>query len=227
MNGCTLALFARVPRIGAVKRRLIPAFAPAGACAVYEVLLRHALRAGSAVPDCRREFWWTDDSLQSPAPPRVPGWTVIAQAGADLGARMHRVFVEAWRRGEAAIVYGADCPFLSARELFWAAQRLANGDDAVLAPVLDGGYALVGLRRPCAAIFEHQDWGGSAVAAVTRRRWRALGLRWSELPYAWDVDRPVDVERLLALRVVPDLAGALAGVNTRTSAARESDGAWR
>ncbi len=72
-------------------------------------------------------------------------------------------------------------------------------EDAVFIPAEDGGYVLVGLRRPQPRLFEGIDWGSERVMAQTRERLSELGLRWVELPTLWDVDRPGDLLRLATL----------------------------
>ena len=67
--------------------------------------------------------------------------------------------------------------------------------DAVLIPAEDGGYVLIGLRRPCPAVFEGVAWSTGGVLAQTRDRLRDAGLRWHELPTLWDVDTPDDWAR--------------------------------
>ena len=52
-----------------------------------------------------------------------------------------------------ALVIGADCPVLTLHHLRIAAQILRAGDDAVVIPAEDGGYALIGLRTPERALF--------------------------------------------------------------------------
>jgi len=63
-------------------------------------------------------------------------------------------------------------------------------------PAEDGGYALIGLRRPVPDIFNGIEWGSDRVLAQTRERLRVRGLRWGELETLWDVDRPADWLRL-------------------------------
>lgn len=123
----------------------------------------------------------------------------IAQRGDDLGARMHHAMVRALRRHRAAIVVGTDCPVLSARDLQRAA-ALLRSNDVVLAPAEDGGYALIGLRKPCAALFEGIEWGGASVLSETISRLRKTGLKWKALRTVWDLDRPEDLKRLRSLR---------------------------
>src|SRR3989442_242945 len=87
-------------------------------------------------------------------------------------------------------------PALAAQYLRVADQALARGDDAVIGPAEDGGYALIGLSRCDPELFRDIPWGGSEVLTQTRRRLAALSWRSSELPVLWDVDRPEDLERL-------------------------------
>ena len=87
-------------------------------------------------------------------------------------------------------------PALSAQYLRDADRALARGDDAVIGPAEDGGYALIGLSRCDPELFRDIPWGGSEALAETRRRIAALGWRVVELPALWDVDRPEDLERL-------------------------------
>jgi hypothetical protein len=73
---------------------------------------------------------------------------------------------------------------------------LQKGAEAVIGPTEDGGYALIGLKRVDADLFEGIAWGAKNVLEETRNRLRALGWKWHELPVRWDIDRLEDVERL-------------------------------
>jgi glycosyltransferase A (GT-A) superfamily protein (DUF2064 family) len=70
----------------------------------------------------------------------------------------------------------------------------------VLIPAEDGGYVLLGLRRPLPPVFEDMAWSTPQVLAQTRARWRAAGRQLAELPALWDVDEPADWDRLQHLR---------------------------
>jgi hypothetical protein len=69
---------------------------------------------------------------------------------------------------------------------------------------VDGGYALIGLRRVEPRLFEGIRWGGDSVMATTRDRMSRLGWRWRELETLWDIDRPEDCQRLLASGLLED-----------------------
>ena len=73
--------------------------------------------------------------------------------------------------------------------------------DAVLGPAADGGYVLIGLRRPAPELFAGIPWGTDAVLAGTRAALDRLGWTWAELPTLHDLDRPED------LADCPDLFG--------------------
>jgi hypothetical protein len=180
----SVVVFAREPRAGRVKTRLIPLLGEAGAARLHARLLARTLATARAARLGRVVLWGTR-----------------RQRGADLGARMLHALRHGLRRAERVIVIGADCPALGARALRQTARWLAGGADAVLAPAEDGGYALVALRRVAPRLFEGIHWGGTQVMAQTRARLAALGWRWRELPQTWDVDRPEDVRRLATLRL--------------------------
>ena len=77
---------------------------------------------------------------------------------------------------------------------------LRGGTDAVVFPAEDGGYVLIGTRRPEPALFSDMRWSTPGVMDETRRRLRQLGLTWQEPVTLWDVDLPEDLDRLRAMR---------------------------
>ena len=191
-----LLVFAREPVAGRVKTRLIPAIGPTAATAVYRYLLTHTLQAASQAAVEHRDLWL--DHVATPSPlaglARSAGFRISCQSGADLGARMDHAMRQASAYAGATVLIGSDCPDYSVTYLdaaFAALQR----DDAVIGPASDGGYVLIGLRRPQPALFVDVAWGTDRVLATTRDRLRQLGLRWQELAPLDDVDRPEDLRR--------------------------------
>ena len=125
------------------------------------------------------------------------GITAKAQVEGDLGKRMWAAFRQALTEYARVLLIGSDCPALTARHLRQAERALRDGSDAVFVPCEDGGYALVGLRRADAKLFDGIAWGGETVMTETRARLTALGWQWLELETLWDVDRPEDYTRLM------------------------------
>ncbi len=152
-----LVVFAKAPRRGRVKRRLAAGIGEAAALAFYRQTLEALLRR---VGRDRRWRTWiavTPDRAAAEAGPWPPDIPRRAQGGGDLGARMTRAFA-APGAGRVAIV-GSDVPDVRARHVAVAFAAL-DTHDAVFGPAGDGGYWLIGLRRPAAAadLFRNVRW---------------------------------------------------------------------
>lgn len=188
MRGCTnldvaVLVFARAPVPGRVKTRLIPRLGEIRAARLHARLTARALRTATAAGCGCVELHDT-----------------AKQRGGDLGSRMYRALAGALRRHRGVILIGTDCPALRSADLRRAARLLAGGCHAVIAPVEDGGYALIGVRRVSPRLFAGIEWGSAGVFAATVARLDSLAYRWRALRMLWDVDRPADLERLRSLR---------------------------
>ncbi|MGE0876199.1 MAG: TIGR04282 family arsenosugar biosynthesis glycosyltransferase [Burkholderiales bacterium] len=199
-----IIVFAKAPLPGRVKTRLAPLIGSQGAARLQARLIRRALDTARAA-DCgdvelccapHRKYAFFERCG------RLPGISLTAQGGGDLGARMHRALARGLRTHRAAILIGADCPALRPGDLRIAARALCDGVDAVFAPTEDGGYALVGASRMSKRLFERVAWGTGSVMRETQRRLRTLGWHWRMLRRVWDVDRPEDYVRLMRSRLL-------------------------
>jgi rSAM/selenodomain-associated transferase 1 len=198
-NETALIVFARAPRPGTVKTRLVPLLGAAGAAALHARLVRRTLATARAsglqplelhcAPDTEHPFLRACGVRY--------GAALVPQAAGDLGARMSRALQRALLGSRAAVLIGTDCPVLAVRHLRAAREALAAGNRAVFAPAEDGGYALIGLTQSDPRLFEDVPWGTAEVMAITRERLAGLGWRWHELETLWDIDRPEDYRRLL------------------------------
>ncbi|MGH8622135.1 MAG: TIGR04282 family arsenosugar biosynthesis glycosyltransferase [Burkholderiales bacterium] len=204
--GTAVIVFARAPSPGTVKTRLIPLLGAEGAAALHARLVEKTLETAHAAAFPRIELHGTpgiDDPFLRSCGARFAA-ALVAQAGDDLGARMHSAFESALAARPRALLVGSDCPALTARHLRQADRALRDGADAVLVPCEDGGYALIGLTRADARLFDGIAWGGGTVMAGTRARLSELGWRWRELETLWDVDRPDDYARLIDSGLLDD-----------------------
>ena len=194
-------VFAKAPRAGEVKTRLIPVLGAGGAAALHGRLLHRTLatatNAGLGPVELHCAPDESDAFLRDCG--RRYGVALAPQTGCDLGARLCNAFDEALARHPRIIIVGTDCPVLTEQHLRDAQAVLAQGDDAVLVPAEDGGYALIGLTQCDARLFEGIAWGTDSVLAATRERLKALGWRWRELETLWDIDRPEAYRRWSAL----------------------------
>ncbi len=198
----TLIVFAKAPRAGLAKTRLIPALGAAGAAALAERLLVHAVQqaADAAVALGGHLQLCVTPDTEHPAfaaLARQHGLALTLQAAGDLGQRMHLALTQALQHTARALIVGTDAPALDTPTLCAAASALRR-HDAVFVPAHDGGYALVGLSQPAPALFEDIAWSTSAVMQQTRERAAGLGLRLAELPAVADIDEPADLRHLPA-----------------------------
>lgn len=194
---CRVIVFAKAPVAGFAKTRLIPALGAEGAAALAARLLQHAVGEALTAGLGPVELCAAPDS----AHPAFQGWAgrvVLSEQGdGDLGERMARALARALDTdgGSRCLLIGTDAPGLDAACLRAAATAL-DDQDAVFGPALDGGYTLVGLRRPAPALFTGMRWSTPTVMAETRTRLRQLGLRHAELPPLSDIDEAADLAHL-------------------------------
>jgi rSAM/selenodomain-associated transferase 1 len=192
-----VAVFAKAPIPGFAKTRLIPALGAQGAACLHAQLTEQAVAAAVCAAIGPVTLWCTPDTRHPfhGDLARRHGVRLAAQRGEDLGARMLAAFQEAASR--RLILIGTDCPGLTPSDLHDAASGL-DGADVVIAPTEDGGYALIAAACPPPALFRNMPWSTDRVAALTRERAVAAGLKLQELRLLWDVDEPAHYERLAA-----------------------------
>jgi len=199
LDRVSIAIFAKAPIAGFVKTRLIPRLGADGAAALQQRLIEQTVRVACEVELAQVVLWCTPDcghDVFKSLAARYP-ITLETQSGADLGARMHRAILAGAEAGPVLLI-GTDCAVLTVEVLSRAAELFRAGADAVIVPVEDGGYVLIGLKRPTPELFAGIAWGRSTVMGETRARAREAGIRLEELPVLWDIDRVEDYERAVA-----------------------------
>ena len=190
-----VAILAKAPLPGLAKTRLVPMLGADGAASLQARLIERVATTAQAAAVGPITLWATPDRhhpvFQTIA--AILGISLAVQPDGDLGTRMMAAIVAA---GGPVIVIGTDCPALTLEHLRDAARALVDGVDVVIVPVDDGGYGLIGMRRPQPALFADMTWSTASVMAETRRRLTRLGLSWREPARLWDVDVPEDLDRL-------------------------------
>ncbi|MFN3597223.1 MAG: TIGR04282 family arsenosugar biosynthesis glycosyltransferase [Rubricoccaceae bacterium] len=212
-----LIVFAKVPRPGRVKTRLVPPLTAEEAADLYDAFLRDALGA-YAIPGAFgrdvavRLYLGTDEAVPDGLVPA--GVSVHRQHGEGLGARMLRAFVETFAAGhDAAVVIGTDHPALPLAFVGEAFRALEVPLAAVLGPAADGGYYLLGLSEVAPALFA-MEYSHARVLEDTLARAFAAGLQPVLLPEHEDVDDAGALRKL-----VRAVERGEAAVGARTAAA--------
>ena len=194
---CTVIVMAKAPLPGFAKTRLIPALGAEGAAAIARRLLDRTVEQALAADLGGVDLCCAPESSHEAFARlgRLPRVELSPQGEGDLGARMARAFERRLAHVPQVLLIGTDAPALDAALLRQAARAL-DANDAVFVPAHDGGYALVGLRRPSPSLFDAMVWSTSTVMAETRERLATAGLRYAELPAVADIDTAADLVHL-------------------------------
>ena len=208
MSVAAIGIICKAPQPGRSKTRLAKAIGAVAASELSACFLRDVAAAIEAVPQAlgRRGY-----GVYAPAGAEhimrqlLPAeFGLLLQAGDDLG----HVLIGATRalldaRHDCVLLVNGDSPTLPPRLLVQATETLREpGDRMVLGPASDGGYYLIGLKRPHRHLFTQIAWGTETVARSTCERAAEIGLTTALLPEWYDID---DIETLGWLK--DELAG--------------------
>ena len=192
---CCICVFAKPPRPGDAKTRLIPTVGADGSAALADAFLQDTWLIMRQLPWARAVIASTD-----PLHPKLLGGSpeVWLQGEGDLGARIERILRRALSATGFAIAIGADSPGLPSRVLEKArfAMREADG---VIGPCEDGGFYLLGLRRCPIGLLKDITWSGACTCEEVLARLQLAGMNVAILDPWFDVDRPEDLAKLCRL----------------------------
>ena len=134
-----------------------------------------------------------------------PDIEVVTQRDGPFGDRLSGAIEDVFTGLELPVlVIGMDTPQLSIAHLEGAAVALLKpGTDAVLGPAEDGGYWLIGTRRPVVSMFSGVEMSTAHTGRQQLARLRSLGLHCARLGRLRDVDLLSD-----AVAVARDVPGS-------------------
>ncbi len=191
-----LIIFAKSPVPGSVKTRLCPPLAPDEAATLHGSLVLDTLERTKNLADFDR-FLTCAPSKQHPffqtlaARHQVELWEQIPDE--DLGKRMDHAFHTAFERKYTyAVLIGSDLPTIDGEPLQQALRALSE-HDVVIGPSIDGGYFLIGLKKPASELFSDIPWSTDQVTSLTQQKAIALRLSIMLLPQERDLDTIADL----------------------------------
>jgi uncharacterized protein len=145
-NQTQVIVIAEEPVPGLAKTGLTPPLRPEEAALVAAAALADTLDVVAAAPAARRVI-----ALDGAAGAWLPGgFEVIGQRGGGPGERLAAAFADAHASAQLPMVLiGTDTPQVTADMIGDAIASLESGEaDAVFGPATNGGFWLLGLRRP-------------------------------------------------------------------------------
>lgn len=189
-----LILFAKQPRTGETKTRLMPVYTAEQAAEVAVSLIR-------ATVELAVSSWPGDIYLYGAPDADHPLFHELAhefsiklapQAEGDLGKKMLYALRDGIVRQGSAAVLGCDVPHCGWEILDHANERLARGRN-LLGPTDDGGYYFIGLQQAWVELFSDVQWGGCRVLSTTLKRAEEIGVEFELLTTLTDIDTAPDL----------------------------------
>jgi rSAM/selenodomain-associated transferase 1 len=203
-----LVVIAKEPVAGRVKTRLTPPFTPGQAARLAEASLADSLTTVARAPAIQRVL--ALDGLPGNWLP--DGFVVIPQRGNGLDERLAAAFTDTYRlRPEPVVLIGMDTPQVSPALLRAATSALA-GHDAVYGPAADGGFWLLGLRRPDPRLLLGVPMSQPYTGRAQLDRLAEAGLSVRHLPELTDIDTAADAFHVAAEAPASRFAATLAEV---------------
>jgi rSAM/selenodomain-associated transferase 1 len=207
-----LIVVAKRPRAGQTKTRLCPPLSPQQAAELYACFMVDTLALMTEVDSVDPVIAYaphTDETYFREL--AGTAFSLLPQVGDSLGVRLNHVLNRCLAMGyDQVVVMNSDSPHMPPQHLREAFAQLEEAAvDVVLGPTDDGGYYLIGLKRPCPPLFD-VTMSTPTVLQETLALARAEGLGTACLPAWYDVDTVHDLQRLIneLADLPPDVAVA-------------------
>lgn len=191
-----LLVVAKRPAPGQTKTRLSPPLSLTEAADLYEQFLCDTLDLIRQVPDVQPIIAYLPEGEEAYFCRLAPDFVLLPQQGNDLGARLDNALTHCLGNGfHKAVIMDSDSPTLPAVYLVEAFAAL-DKVDVVLGPCEDGGYYLIGLKRPAPRLLREVQMSTPAVIWDTLQLAAEAGLTVAQLPMWYDVDTVAELDRL-------------------------------
>jgi glycosyltransferase A (GT-A) superfamily protein (DUF2064 family) len=184
-QGSQVIVIAEAPAPDRVDDWLSPPLRPQEAAVVAEAALADTLDVVAAARVSRRML-----ALDGVPGDWLPaGFRVIGQRGGGLDERLAAAFADAYAVAPLPMVLiGADTPQVTVDMLGDAAASLESGEaDAVFGPSTDGGFWMLGLRRPDRSLLAGIPMSAQDPGRVLLERLAGAGLRVALAPRLTEV----------------------------------------
>jgi rSAM/selenodomain-associated transferase 1 len=204
-----LVVMAKAPISGAVKSRLVPPLTDDEASALNRCFIRDvcaSIEGAMAMIPAESNvrvaavIAFTPAATEPAFAGLVPAsFEFVEQRGEGLGARLINVAADLLKVGfDSVSLMNSDSPTIPGWIIAGAVTSLARpGDRIAIIGADDGGYCLIGLKRPHWRIFDDIAWSTNAVFAQTMGRVAELGLEAVRMPSWYDIDDADSLRRLV------------------------------
>lgn len=190
-------IMAKVPTAGNVKTRLQPFLSAEDCSELSEAFLRDAVNKAKTVCENVILAYLPDEKINDLKSIFPAQNNIVEQTGSDLGEKMFNAFQFAFhKKTDAVVMIGTDSPSFPFDYIEQAFEFLETNSDVVLGKTEDGGFYLIGLRKPVKEIFENVRWSSPDTFEQVFENIHRLNLHLREVPSWYDVDEQADFEKL-------------------------------
>jgi len=184
-----LIIFVKNIKLGKVKTRLAKTIGNEGAFQVYKHLVQLTEDATEEVK-AKKHIYFSDVIIDS----KWQKEAKFVQNGADLGGKMQNAFEKGFKDGfEKIILIGSDLPDISSEVIEDGFTALSN-QEVVFGPAEDGGYYLVGMKKPHFSVFQNKQWSTDDLLKSTLLELKNKGIDYSLLKVLNDIDTFEDLK---------------------------------
>jgi len=189
---------AKRPFPGKTKTRLVPPLSFEAAAQLYECFLQDVLELVRTVSKATPFIAYAPQEETAYFEQLAPDFSLVPQIGNTLSERLDYVMSTCSANGfDQVVAMNSDSPTLPAAYLQEAFVHLdKSSTDIVLGPCEDGGYYLIGWKRPFAPLIRQVEMSTSHVLEDTLAIAKANNLRVTLLPTWYDTDTIVELDRL-------------------------------
>ncbi len=201
MRTVAVAILCKTPAPGLSKTRLSPPLAKEECAAISRCFIRDlaaTIQSIAGAGDVTGYAVYTPIGSETELRKLLPaGFRLMPQCEGDFGARLLNGISDLLAAGhDGAILVNSDSPTLPKEVLQAAVDAVRRGDNVTLSPAFDGGYTLIGLSEPHAALFSDMPWSTDAVYRLTLERAEAIKLQAISVPGWYDVDDAASLKML-------------------------------
>jgi uncharacterized protein len=194
-----LIVVAKQPTPGVTKTRLSPPLSPEQAASLYECFLLDTLDLVRKIQGIQPVIAYLPEEASDYFTGLAPDFDLLLQSGRNLGERLDHALTHYLNAGyRNVVIMDSDSPTLPSSCLSAAFKLLNNGSDVVIGPCEDGGYYLIGIKKPHPRLLREVRMSTPQVTADTLAMAAEEGLRVGLLPTWYDVDNHLSLQRLYA-----------------------------
>lgn len=199
-------IFTRIPVPGKTKTRMMPYLTAKGCAALHTCFLKDIRIACEKTGYDIFVYYSPEGEMNELTAILGTDKQYREQRGTGLGARMSAAICEVLAEGyDTCLLTGTDVPELTGEILTDAAVKLRT-KDIVFGPTRDGGYYLIGMKKPYPEAFDGQTYGHGSVLTNTTAYLKEKGISVGYVRALQDMDVPADLSAYRArMKKQPEL----------------------